>query len=116
MSWKNLKIGKKLSIGFGAIIVLLVFLSIFNYRSFNSIKDNVSLVEEANLNTQFMIEKEVDHLTWLSGLSNLFLIKMPKKFRSNWMTINAVWESGSIVRKLRNWRLLTPNLVCYLIN
>ena len=73
MSWKNLKIGKKLSIGFGTIIVLLIVLSIFNYQSFVTTKDNVSKVEETNNNTIFMVEKEVDHLNWLNGLTNLFL-------------------------------------------
>ena len=72
MSWKNLKIGRKLTIGFGVILVLFAVASFSNYRSFGSIKEHIGETQEANGNKTLMVEKEVDHLNWALKLQELF--------------------------------------------
>ncbi len=71
--FKNLKIGKKLGLGFGLVLALLAVISVFNYTSFGDIEGNVGVAQEACSNQAFAIEKEVDHLKWMSDLSDLFL-------------------------------------------
>ncbi|MBD3380876.1 MAG: HAMP domain-containing protein [candidate division Zixibacteria bacterium] len=73
MSWKDLKIGKKLYIGFGVVLALLVIASIFNYNSFTQISKFTKQAEDANGNQLFFTEKEVDHLEWLNNLKMTFL-------------------------------------------
>jgi len=70
---KNLKIGTKLALGFGVVLVLFVFVGVYNYMGFDTVKEQAAHVEEAGGNKTFMVEKEVDHLKWISGLSELFL-------------------------------------------
>jgi methyl-accepting chemotaxis protein len=71
--FKNLKIGNKLGLGFGLVLVLLAGLSWYNYSSFQSIAEMAEITKEAADNRAFAIEKEVDHLKWMSALSDLFL-------------------------------------------
>ena len=71
--FKNLKIGKKLGLGFGVVLLLLSVVSVYNYDSFQSIGTMTQTAQVACGNQAFAIEKEVDHLKWMSDLSNLFL-------------------------------------------
>jgi methyl-accepting chemotaxis protein len=70
---KNMKIGRKLGIGFGIVLVALVGISLYNYSSFNNVNKQVHLAQDACSNRAFMVEKEVDHLKWMSAVSDLFL-------------------------------------------
>ena len=73
MQWKNLKIGTKLSLGFGSIIILLLIVSANSYRNFHETK---TYVDQALLQEErkgFLLEKEIDHLKWMGTLSDLFL-------------------------------------------
>ena len=71
--FKNLKIGKKLGLGFGIVLILLATTSVYNYASFRKMKAQMALNETAEANKTFVIKKEVDHLQWAVGLSELFL-------------------------------------------
>ncbi|MBU8934811.1 MAG: CZB domain-containing protein [candidate division Zixibacteria bacterium] len=71
--FKNLKIGKKLGLGFGVVLVLLAVVSIYNYTSFNSIDEQTVVAQQSCTNQAFSIEKEVDHLKWMASLSDLFM-------------------------------------------
>lgn len=71
--FKNLKIGRKLGLGFGVVLVLLAAVAVYNYTSFNDISDKTHHAQEACNNRAFAIEKEVDHLKWMAELSDLFL-------------------------------------------
>ncbi len=73
MKWKDLKIAKKLYIGFGIVLVLLVVIGGYNYISFTNIEMHSKNAQEAFGNQAFAIASEVDHLEWLHDLSNLFL-------------------------------------------
>ncbi len=70
---KNLKIGKKLGIGFGMVIVALVAVSFTNYTSFQDVSEKVTVAQKSCNDKAFMIEKEVDHLNWMNSLADLFL-------------------------------------------
>ncbi|MBU8933725.1 MAG: CZB domain-containing protein [candidate division Zixibacteria bacterium] len=71
--FKNLKIGMKLSMGFGVVLALLAVVSIYNYTSFNSIDGQTTIAQQSCANQAFSIEKEVDHLKWMASLSDLFV-------------------------------------------
>ncbi|MEA1979566.1 MAG: methyl-accepting chemotaxis protein [candidate division Zixibacteria bacterium] len=73
MSWKDLKIGKKLYIGFGVILALVVVISLYNYVGFTDIGEKSRDAQIACGNQAFAIEKEVDHLKWMEAVSELFL-------------------------------------------
>ena len=62
--FKNLKIGKKLGLGFGIVLALLTVVSIYNYSSFTAIDDKTTIAQKACGNQVFAVEKEVDHLKW----------------------------------------------------
>jgi len=71
--FKNLKIGKKLGLGFGVVLALLAVVSIYNYTSFQGIGTMTQVAQKACGDQAFAIEKEVDHLKWMADLSDLFL-------------------------------------------
>jgi len=69
----NLKIGKKLGLGFGVVLFLLTFVSFYSFYSFEDVKSLTDDAGQANNHKTFMVEKEVDHLKWMAQLSELFL-------------------------------------------
>ncbi len=71
--FKNLKIGKKLALGFGMVLVLLAVISVYNYNSFCSVEDQLTFVHETDEAEVFAISKEVDHVMWMAKVSELFL-------------------------------------------
>ncbi len=71
--FKNLKIGGKLGLGFGGVLLLLAGLSWFNYSSFQDIEAMSADAQLATNSRAFAIQKEVDHLKWMASLSDLFL-------------------------------------------
>ncbi len=73
MSWKNFKIAKKLYIGFSLVLVLFIVVGAFNYKSFSDIQIQTEYAQDTCGNQAFAIAKEVDHLKWITSLSNLFL-------------------------------------------
>ncbi len=71
MKWKNLSIGKKLGTGFGAVLVLLAGISIYTYLGFHEVDHLAHETDEIAQSDQFMLQKLIDHLNWVSTLSNL---------------------------------------------
>ncbi|MEZ5359719.1 MAG: methyl-accepting chemotaxis protein [Candidatus Zixiibacteriota bacterium] len=71
--FKNLRIGKKLGIGFGVVLVLLAIISILSYSDFKSIEEKAKYSEASNNSLVFAVEKEIDHLNWSASLASLFL-------------------------------------------
>ena len=73
MRWKDLKIGVKLTCGFGTVLGLLVIVSAISWFGFNDVKhlsrDYAVKMEES----EFILEKEVDHLNWMHHIGDLFL-------------------------------------------
>ncbi len=48
MNWKNIKIGKKLSIGFGAVLVLAIAIGYVGINGLNTISEKVANADDAN--------------------------------------------------------------------
>jgi len=73
MKWKDLSIGKKLTIGFSIVLVLLALISAAALSRFWTIKHEVRIAVAQEENRAFILQKEIDHLIWLAELSDLFL-------------------------------------------
>ncbi|MBD3217712.1 MAG: HAMP domain-containing protein [candidate division Zixibacteria bacterium] len=73
MSWRDLRIGIKLGIGFGTVLILFALSGIINFNNLNGIKDGIQNLTQAQKDKAFMIEKEVDHFKWITTLSQIFL-------------------------------------------
>ncbi len=69
MSWKNLKLGKKFFVAFGAIITLLIVISLFSITGINSILQNSDTINLTNELKYDIAQKHNDHLKWASELS-----------------------------------------------
>jgi methyl-accepting chemotaxis protein len=70
---KNLKIGMKLGIGFGIVLVLMVVLGAYNYYGYGQIRLKSNAAQEAGDSRAFAVTKEVDHLKWMANLSAVFI-------------------------------------------
>lgn len=71
--FKNLKISRKLTIGFGVVVLILCGVSFYASMSFGNAQESTNTsVTELN-NGTLMVEKEVDHLKWMAELSDVFL-------------------------------------------
>jgi len=71
MKWKNLSIGKKLGLGFGGVLALLAAISGYNFQGFIKVDHLVHETEKMTEGNQFMLLKMIDHLNWVSKLSDL---------------------------------------------
>lgn len=70
MQWKNLSIGKKLGIGFGSLIVMVIGIAVLSILGINSIVFNSTQVINKNKLRGDMIAAEVAHLNWAGKASN----------------------------------------------
>jgi methyl-accepting chemotaxis protein len=64
MAWNNLKLGKKMMIGFGSILFLLFVISSFSFRGMASLFDAGKTVTESSKISEELLQREVDHLKW----------------------------------------------------
>jgi methyl-accepting chemotaxis protein len=71
MQWKDLSIGKKLGMGFGVILLLLIVIGGFTFLEFKKINHLAHESEKMAQGNQFILLKEIDHLNWVSKLSDL---------------------------------------------
>ena len=71
MSWKNLTIGKKIGVGFGVILALLVVVGIMSYTGVSGIVGDAEEVIDGNKLNGDLAQKEVDHLNWVNKVSAL---------------------------------------------
>ena len=71
MSWKNLTIGKKISSGFGIIIILLVILGTLSFTGVGRIVKNATDVIKGKALDGELAQKEVDHLNWIGEVNKL---------------------------------------------
>ena len=71
--FKNMKLSVKLYIGFAVILALLVVLGVVVYRNLGSIRTQSEAYVQNAHHDKFMVEKEGDHLKWLTALEDLFL-------------------------------------------
>ena len=66
MKWKNLKIGTKLGLGFGAVLFLLSAMSGYSYLGFIKITRIEHETIDQKEAKEFLLEKEIDHLRWMA--------------------------------------------------
>jgi methyl-accepting chemotaxis protein len=72
MKWKNLKLGKKMSVGFGVVLSLLVIVASWSFFGIDNIVGNARHVIEGNKLDGLLAQREVDHLNWVAKV-NTFL-------------------------------------------
>ncbi|MEH0019404.1 MAG: methyl-accepting chemotaxis protein [Desulfobacter sp.] len=71
MSWNDLTIGKKISLGFGIVTILLVILGTLSYIGVGGIVENASEVIDGKALDGELAQKEVDHLNWIGKVNSL---------------------------------------------
>lgn len=73
MSWKDLSINTKLSIGFGIILIFLTVIGGFSWYGFNTFSTEVAYEKEHIAVMEAMTAREIDHLQWRASISKLFI-------------------------------------------
>ena len=71
MSWKKMTVGKRIMIGFGVVVLLLIALGILSYTGVGSIVNNAKEVIDGNMLDATLAQKEVDHLNWANKVNAL---------------------------------------------
>lgn len=71
MNWKQLTIGKQISIGFGIVIILLIVLGGLSFTGVGEIVKNASEVIDGKALDGELAQKEVDHLNWIGEVNKL---------------------------------------------
>jgi methyl-accepting chemotaxis protein len=71
VNWKNLTIGKKIGVGFGVVIILLIILGILSFTGVGGIVKNASDVIDGKTIDGELAQKEVDHLNWIGDVNTL---------------------------------------------
>ncbi|WDP92210.1 MAG: CZB domain-containing protein [Desulfobacter sp.] len=71
MNWKEMTIGKKIGLGFGIVLVLLIIVGIMSYTGTRGIVGNAEEVIAGNKLDGNLAQKEVDHLNWANKLNAL---------------------------------------------
>lgn len=73
LSWKNMSFGKKISFGFGSVLILLVVLSTLSFIGVGDIVENAEEVINGNKLDGNLAQKEVDHLNWINTVNSLLM-------------------------------------------
>ncbi len=71
MIFNNLTIGKRISAGFGLMLILLLAVSTAGIIGFKKIVNNATEVIEGNKLDSILARKEVDHLVWVNNVNAL---------------------------------------------
>ncbi|WP_031485938.1 methyl-accepting chemotaxis protein, partial [Maridesulfovibrio frigidus] len=75
MSWKDLNLAYKFSIGFGSVILLLIVLGFFSVFGIGTIVHDSEEVIEGNKLRGDFVQKIVDHLNWANDVNSLLTDK-----------------------------------------
>lgn len=75
MNWNRWTIGRKISAGFGIVIVLLVGLGALSFNGVGGIVNNAEEVIEGKALDGELAQKEVDHLNWIGQVNRLLTDK-----------------------------------------
>ncbi len=71
MEWNKMTIGKRITLSFGVIVVLLIVLGVLNYSGVSTIVGNAREVIAGNKLDGLLAQREVDHLNWVGQVSAL---------------------------------------------
>jgi len=73
MNWSGMTIGKKISLGFGVVLALLVILSLSSFIGVGKIVGNAEeVINGGRLNAE-LAQREVDHLNWVGKVTGVLL-------------------------------------------
>lgn len=72
MTWKNMAIGKKMTIGFAVILVLLGAVGLMCHQGISGIMKNAGEIIDGHRFDRLLAQKEVDHLAWAGKISAAF--------------------------------------------
>lgn len=67
--WKDLSIGKKVGIGIGIVLLLVIMTGVWSVSGIGEIVDNGMVVAEGNKLRGEILQREVDHLNWVNKVS-----------------------------------------------
>ncbi len=71
MSWKNLKLGKKMAVGFGLMLFMITAVGAWAIFGISGIVGNAGEVIDGNKLRGEMIKREVEHLNWAGEVNKL---------------------------------------------
>jgi len=71
MSWQELTIGKRIGVGFGCVLILLVVIGFLSFSGVGGIVKNASEVIDGKALDGVLAQKEVDHLNWAGAVNKL---------------------------------------------
>ena len=71
MNWKNIKLGKKLSISFGIIIVILIIVTFWAIKGLNGVVRNSEDMMEVDKLLIDIEQRHIDHLKWANEVNKL---------------------------------------------
>ena len=71
MTFKNMTVGKRITLGYAIIIALLMVLATINYSGVGGIVSDATTVIAGNKLTALLVQKEVDHLNWAAQVNKL---------------------------------------------
>ncbi len=72
MAWRDIRISRKLYLGYAAILVVLITISVFSISSFKTVREKSDAAQIEWGRKGFAVEKIVDHLKWAANVSAIF--------------------------------------------
>ncbi|MFH1154169.1 MAG: methyl-accepting chemotaxis protein [Pseudomonadota bacterium] len=75
MSWQTMTIGRKITLGFGIVLILFTVVGLLSYTGVNTIVKNAGDVIYARNLDGVLAQKEVDHLNWVNQVNALLTDK-----------------------------------------
>ncbi|MBF0185035.1 MAG: CZB domain-containing protein [Magnetococcales bacterium] len=69
MGWRDLSVSKKILIGLGSVMILLIGVSVWSLRGIGVMVNNGLEVVEGNRLRSEILQREVDHLNWVNRVS-----------------------------------------------
>jgi len=68
-AWSNLKIGTKLSLGFGAILVIIAAIAVVSFTNRSSLKKDELQQDEVYRHRKTLMQNKVAHYEWLTSIT-----------------------------------------------
>ncbi|MCG5509330.1 MULTISPECIES: methyl-accepting chemotaxis protein [Ectothiorhodospira] len=74
MTASQLTIGRKLGLSFGMVLLLLLGIALIGWNGLHRVSEANTHAAEIYEQAIFQVQKEVDHLVWVNGLANVFVL------------------------------------------
>ena len=71
MFWKDIKLWKKIMLGIGAVIMLMVVISGWSWFGINGIVNDATELSTGNKLVGVLLQREIDHLNWAGEVNKL---------------------------------------------